>query len=70
LGLIHSQLTSLLMAVEHGLLDATLSPKVPVLTLSRSCEGKTGEIQLKTRYLQPCPKSPWLTLFRTVSWAE
>lgn len=43
-------LPSPLMAVEHGPLDATLSQKVPTLTVARSCEGRTGEIKLKTRH--------------------
>lgn len=67
---ISSQSTSLLMAVEYGLLDATLPQKVPMLTVARSCEDKIWEIQLKTHDLQPCPKSPLLMLFRTVSWVK
>lgn len=68
-SVLSQQLTSVLMAVEHGPLDATLSQEVLTLTVARSCEGK-GEIQLKTCHLQPCPKSALLTPFRTVSWVE
>lgn len=58
------------MGVEHGLLEATLPQKVPTLMVSRSCEGKGGETQLKAHYLQHCPEPPLLTPFRTVSWVS
>lgn len=70
LYVISSQPTSLLMVVKYGLLDSTLPQKVPTLTVARSCEDKIWEIQLKTHDLQPCPKSPLPTPFRTVSWVK
>lgn len=62
--------SSLLRGVKHSLLEATLYQKVPALMVSRSCEGKRRETQLKAHYLQRCPELPLLTPFRTVSWRK
>lgn len=61
---------SLLMGVKHSLLEAILYQKVPTLMVSRSCEGKRRETQLKAHYLQHCPELPLLAPFRTVSWRK